>query len=215
MTQRTETPAGPLRFCLAARRGDDHVLGRGATPLDVLAQSVKGRSVALVGNARALVGTDHGAAIDRADIVIRINRAPMPSAQSHGTRTDWLALATSLKRSQFARIAPSRLLWMSHKRKRLKRWMARGPAFTLFPKARHDALEKRLRSRPTTGALLIDWLAETQVAQLDLFGFDFMSSRSLSGHRDAAKVPHDFGAEEAWVMALIDADPRVTHHRME
>ncbi|WP_286789889.1 glycosyltransferase family 29 protein, partial [Thioclava sp. UBA3469] len=71
---------------------------RREAPLAALSVSQKallgdlaGKSVALVGNARALAEGQAGAAIDAHDVVIRINRAPMPSAESHGTRTDWLA----------------------------------------------------------------------------------------------------------------------------
>ncbi len=55
----------------------------------------------------------HGEDIDEADLVVRINRAPRPSALSHGTRTDWLALATSLDRRKARSIGARRILWMS------------------------------------------------------------------------------------------------------
>ncbi|MBN2739268.1 MAG: glycosyltransferase family 29 protein [Rhodobacteraceae bacterium] len=168
-----------------------------------------GKSVALVGNARALAAGDAGAEIDAHDVVIRINRAPMPNAHSHGTRTDWLALATSLSGADRARIQPGRILWMSHKRKRLDWHSAQSDGFYLHPLADYAALKTRLGAQPTTGMMLIDLLARSGLARLDLYGFDFFASLSLSGSRRADKVPHDFAAEAALVGNLIAQDSRI------
>ncbi|KEO60944.1 glycosyltransferase family 29 protein [Thioclava indica] len=168
-----------------------------------------GKSVALVGNARALAAGDAGAEIDAHDVVIRINRAPMPSAQSHGTRTDWLALATSLPAVDRARIKPGRILWMSHKRKRLDWQSAQSDGFYMHPLADYEDLKSRLGAQPTTGVMLIDMLARSDLARLDLYGFDFFASLSLSGSRSADKVPHDFAAEAALVGDLIAQDSRI------
>ncbi|SLN15474.1 Glycosyltransferase family 29 (sialyltransferase) [Aquimixticola soesokkakensis] len=204
-----------LRFRWAALRNEDDVLGRGGVPLDVLAQQLAGKRVALVGNARALEHRDFGAQINAADVVIRINRAPRPSVRSHGARTDWLALATSLSGAAFDDIGAAHLIWMSHKRKRLRLWMARPARFTLFPADRYQALKSTMGAQPTTGAMLVAWLSDTDLAQLDLWGFDFFASLSLSGGRDAGRVPHDFSAEAKFVTGVCARDPRVIHHPME
>lgn len=171
--------------------------------------ALAGRRVALVGNARALAGGRHGAAIDGHDLVVRINRAPMPSPESHGTRTDWLALAVRLGAGDRARIAPGRLLWMSPKRKRLDWQTATSPGFYLHPQMDYQSLRTRIGAPPTTGAMLIDLFAHSRMAGLTLYGFDFFASLSLSGRRRAADVPHDFGSEAAFVTALIAQDPRI------
>jgi hypothetical protein len=168
-----------------------------------------GKSVALVGNARALAAGDAGAEIDAHDVVIRINRAPMPDAHSHGMRTDWLALATSLPAADRARIQPGRILWMSHKRKRLDWHSARSDGFYLHPLVDYEDLKSRLGAQPTTRVMLIDMLARSDLARLDLYGFDFFASLSLSGSRSADKVPHDFAAEAALVGDLIAQDSRI------
>lgn len=204
-----------LRFRLAAWQNDDAVLGRGAAPLAELLQEMTGKRIAIVGNARALARTDHGALIDGCDLVIRINRAPMPRATSHGTQTNWLSLATSLSQVQFEQLGAQRLIWMSHKRKRLKYWMAQTFGFTLFSQARYRDLKARLNAQPTTGALLIDFATQSKAAEVHLFGFDFFASQSLSGSRNAAQTPHDFDAEAKWANALITDDPRLTLHSME
>ena len=171
----------------------------------------EGKSVALVGNARSLADRAEGAVIDAAEIVVRINRAPMPAAVSHGTRTDWLALATSLPSTEMARIDPDLVLWMSPKRKRLP-WhvAARAGRFYLHPLSQVASLAARLGAPPTTGAMMIDLLMRSELSRLSLHGFDFFTSLSLSGRRRADQVPHDFAAERAFVEALAARDPRLS-----
>jgi hypothetical protein len=200
----------PLTFYAARLLRDDQTLTSLSIPQGNLLAVLEGKSVALVGNARALADSRHGAAIDAADLVIRINRAPMPGPDSHGTRTDWLALAARLSDEDRARIAPERVLWMSPKRKRLDWRSASSPGFYLHPLADYQALKDRLAAPPTTGAMMIDLLLRSNLLSLTLYGFDFFASQSLSGRRTAEQVPHDFGAEAAWVEDLIRTDERLT-----
>ncbi|WP_136653190.1 glycosyltransferase family 29 protein [Paracoccus aeridis] len=199
----------PLRFHLARTLRDEGTLASLSAPQDEVLALLDGKRVALVGNARALSDARHGPAIDGADLVIRINRAPMPALESHGTRTDWLALATRLPDADRARLSPRRILWMSPKRKRLDWRSASGPGFYLHPLPDYRALAARLGAPPTTGAMMIDLCLRSRLSRLDLFGFDFFASRSLSGRRTAEQVPHDFGSEARWVRALMDTDPRL------
>ena len=204
-------PAGLLTRLVCAlqrrRRKQDTLLPWSVSVVD-LVEELEGKSVALVGNARALAETDQGAAIDAADIVIRINRAPMPSTASHGSRTTWLALATSLPDAELERVSPARILWMSPKRKRLSLQIARRPDFYLYPLTAWTALHSRLGGRPTTGAMMIDLLSTTEAREITLYGFDFFASQSLSGSRRADQVPHDFSSESAFVHDLIARDDR-------
>ena len=203
---------GPLPFLIARTLRRDAPLMRLSVPQAALLAELAGKSVALVGNARALAETDQGASIDAHDIVARINRAPMPSASSHGSRTDWLLLATRLPAEDRARLAPARILWMSHKRKRLDYATATSPGFYLHPLADHAALTRTLGAPPSTGAMAVDLLLRADLARLDLYGFDGFASKSLSGRREAGQVPHDFGAEAAWMAARAEANPRMVIH---
>ena len=204
----------PLRFITARLMRDQELLSSLSVPQSDLLATLRGKTVALVGNARALANNQMGAEIDAHDIVIRINLAPMPYAETHGARTDWLGLATRLGKHDRARIAPGRILWMSHKRKRLDYDSAISPGFYLHPLEDYEALKDRLGAQPTTGAMLIDLLLRSDLARLDLYGFDFFASQSLSGSRSAEQVPHDFSGEAEWVEGLLKADPRLRFHRM-
>jgi hypothetical protein len=186
------TPAlSRLEFTAARLLRNNSRIARMSIPQGNLLADLDGRQVTLIGNARSLAETQHGTAIDGADLVIRINRAPMPAAISHGTRTDWLALATRLPDADRKRLNPGRMLWMSPKRKRLDWQTASGAGFYLHPLADYDALRDRLSAPPTTGAMMIDLLLRAPLASLTLYGFDFFASLSLSGRRGAEDVADD------------------------
>lgn len=199
-----------LHFLLARTLRNESALQRLSISQPALLATLTGRKVALIGNARALAATNQGAQIDAADLIIRINRAPMPAARSHGTRTDWLALATRLPAPDRARLSPDRLLWMSPKRKRLDWQTATSPGFYLHPLPDYAALKTHLTAPPTTGAMLIDLLLRSSLNTLTLHGFDFFASNSLSGRRTATEVPHNFTSESAWVQTRQKSDPRLT-----
>lgn len=199
-----------LSFLLSRMLRQEAPLASLSASRDDLMTELAGKRVALIGNARALARQSHGAEIDAANLVIRINRAPMPSPVSHGTRTDWLALATSISTDDLRRIGPNRILWMSHKRKRLSWRDAASPGFYLHPLPDYQRLREMLNAPPTTGAMLIDLSAASDLAELRLYGFDFFQSLSLTGSRSADQVPHDFAAERTFVDALAARDRRVT-----
>ena len=184
-----------------------------SVPKSEILSELSGQHVAIVGNSRALSATSQGSKIDAADVVIRINRAPMPSATSHGSKTDWLALATSLTPEEHQNLAPHRTLWMSLKRKRLPLWIANLPGFYLHPLNEWQLLKNHLQNPPSTGAMIIDLVAGSDATEINLFGFDFFASKSLSGRREASQVPHDFLTEEKFVSGLIVDDRRITLHK--
>lgn len=201
-----------LGFLIARSLRDEIALQSLSVPQAALLDDLAGKRIALIGNARALAHSEYGTEIDEADLVIRINRAPMPAATSHGTRSDWLALAVGLGAQDRARIAPRRMLWMSPKRKRLDWQTATSPGFYLHPLPDYQAMKDRLGAPPTTGAMMIDLIARSDMARLELYGFDFFASLSLSGRRRADQVPHDFSGESAWASQLMAADRRIIRH---
>lgn len=199
----------PLRFYIARLLRDEAVLSAlSVSQVDLLA-ALQGRTVALIGNARALAESTYGQQIDNSDLIIRINRAPVPSPVSHGSRTDWLALAVRLSDTDRERVGADRILWMSPKRKRLDWHSANSPGFYLHPLADYRRLKNQLAAPPTTGAMMIALLLCSDLARLTLYGFDFFASQSLSGSRTARQVPHDFRAEANWVNSLAKHDDRL------
>lgn len=198
----------PLGFYLARTLRREAPLAALSLTEEALLARFTTERVALVGNARSLAGTRLGDEIDEADLVVRLNRAPMPSAASHGQRTDVLALAVSIGAPELEALSPHLTLWMSHKRKRLPWHVASRRGFYLHPLADWQDLKRRLGAPPSTGLMMVDLLARSRAASVTLYGFDFFASQSLTGSRAASQVPHDFAAEAALVRALLQHDPR-------
>ena len=197
-----------LGFLWAKVTGDEGPLMRLSADPGSLAAELAGRRVAVVGNARSLSERQEGAGIDGADLVIRLNAAPLPSPVSHGTRTDWMAMSVPVDEAVLAARDPRRVLWMTPKRRRLPWRIARRPGFALAPAEWNRRLAAELGARPTTGLMVIDLLARSGAREVRLHGFDFFASLSLSGGRAAKDVPHDFAAEKAWVERLSERDGR-------
>ena len=197
-----------LSFLIARLTDDEAALERLSDSPATLAGELTGKQVALIGNARSLSTTHHGLAIDAADLVIRMNGAPIPSQHSHGSRTDWLAVSMPPKAALLTARAPARVLWMTRKRKRLPYPLTRRPGFYLNRQDEAQTLADRLGAPPTTGLMLIDLLARSPALGISLYGFDFFASLSLSGSRTAVQVPHDFVAERVFVETLLARDLR-------
>lgn len=167
----------------------------------------EGKSVALVGNARSLAETDFGHLIDRNAIVLRLNAAPIPSSLSHGTRTDIVATSIVFPKKHFDRLGAEMIWWMTPAPMSLPSWMTRSSGFFLYPKSRHSALAAELLARPTTGLMVIDMLREFPCASVDIFGFDFFSSFSLSNSKAVLPAAHNFERERDYVLDLLARNP--------
>lgn len=197
-----------LGFLLARRLRDEGMLSLWSDSGVALAQAAQGKRIAVVGNARSLSEKTLGAQIDDHDIVLRLNMAPMPDARSHGRRTDWLASSIPVPQRRIAELDPSRVLWMTRKRKRLPFALAQRDGFYLNPPGPVHALAAQIGAPPSTGAMVLDLVRRLPAAQVSVFGFDFFASLSHSGRRSAAQVPHDFTAERDHAVALFDQDTR-------
>ncbi|WP_108721699.1 glycosyltransferase family 29 protein [Neptunicoccus sediminis] len=201
-----------IAFALKRIFSGEKFLAQYSCSINDLQAELAGKTVAIVGNARSLSNQSNGENIDRCDLVIRMHAAPLPQADSHGSRTNWLALGMPVAQDVIEARNPDRLLWMAKKRKRLRARFAKRKGFYLHPKEEWDRMAATLQAPPTTGIMLIDLVAHSEAAEIHLFGFDFFTSLSLSGRRTAAQVPHDFAAEKLFTGTLIAQDQRVVHH---
>ncbi len=198
-----------ISFLFAKLRGDEDFLESYSLPKPTLFGDLVDRTVAIVGNARALSQTTLGSKIDQADVVIRLNSAPISSVKSHGAKTDWLAISTPISRAVLHERAPKRILWMTRRRKRIPFRIAIDSRFYLSARSDWNILYERLGSAPTTGLMIIEFVAQTSARSIELYGFDFFSSKSLSGRRNSKQVPHNFDLERAFVAELVNDDQRV------
>lgn len=174
-----------------------------------LFRRLDGKSVALIGNARALLETRQGAAIDKHDIVIRINRAPGLGTEAAGSKLTWIACADRTPHD----VTPT-VLWLGRKVRKIPyRLMVSGRLF-IYDHVRRDGLSGVLSARASTGIMGIELLLRSPVKSIDLYGFDFYASRSLSGDHTKDSTPHNYTEEEKWVFGRLAHEARLRLHPM-
>jgi hypothetical protein len=180
---------------------------------NTLRLAASGKKIAIVGNARSLLESSQGAAIDACDIVVRLNAAPGCQPASHGSKTTWLACSIPVPVARLRQLRPELILYMTPKH----RWRAvhlklLGWKLAYYPKPWWQELSSKLDgARPSTGIMAVDLMCRTgSFTELKLFGFDFFQSGSLSGRSAAAPRSHDFQKEGEVMASLAATDHRIT-----
>ncbi|MBR2679761.1 MAG: glycosyltransferase family 29 protein, partial [Exiguobacterium sp.] len=145
--------------------------------LDALKPLLKGRRVAVVGNAASLLSKGQAEEIDAHDIVIRFNRG-FPSAKV-GHRTDILFLACDLTPEEIARYGHPKTIRRSRFCHTRCDYNLKTTTRARLSQAATDAVARRKpghRSQASTGFLAVDFCLSAECASIDLYGFDFFTS---------------------------------------
>lgn len=155
---------------------------------------IKGKSVAIVGNARSIFDHKFGSEIDGHDVVIRFNKGFVTESETQGSRTDILILACKLtldeKSSYKATFSVNRsnntrcgdLTISNMARARLRAWIGK---------------------QPSSGFIAIDLCRESGASKIDLYGFDFEKTPTFY-NPEGYQTQHDYKVEEKIVRDLED-----------
>ncbi len=165
---------------------------------------LQGKSVALIGNARALMQTRLGSDIDAHDIVIRINHAPGLGTDAAGHKLDWLATA---ERPRIKGIET--VLWIGRKVRKIPYDLMTSGRLYVYGAAYRNGLSEGLGARASTGIMTVELLLRSPAASIALYGFDFYASQSLSGDHTIENTPHNYHAEKDWIAAKVAQEPRL------
>ena len=171
-------------------------------------------SIALVGSASSLLNSTFGKDIDSHDWVIRINQGAFAAhyPESTGVRTDFLFLtltggSVGAKLSFLRRgmaVAAQSVVIMSPKQRTIlgvdTSWF-----FPSYPPEWHRQLHEKLGTRPSTGAMAVDFVCRTarNPDDIDVYGFDFFTTPDIAHGRNRV-FAHDPGVEEAYIRGVID-----------
>ena len=156
---------------------------------------LKGRSVAVVGNASSILDQGFGEEIDSHDVVIRFNKG-FPS-KDVGFKTHILFLATTLSREELANFRAVYTVKRS-------RFSGNRCDFNISPPDRvalaqepNEFLKKTAiatRSQASTGFIAVDFCLSTDCKKIDLYGFDFF--RTPTYYNDPDYVTYHNGDKE-------------------
>ena len=182
-----------------------------------LADLCHGRKIAIVGNAASLLAQDNGAAIDKNDVVIRINKGFIVNEKAQGRKTTVYATSIFMPeetlREKFGK--PAAVVWLTPKISNMAEYSAEiENCLCIYPLRDWLKLRRRIKKRPTSGIMLIDYICRyCSFAELNLFGFDFFATNSLNNDVSLeslkAGTPHDFDQEKEFVRLLT-----VTHRNI-
>lgn len=152
---------------------------------------IKGKSVAIVGNAKSIFGKLQGDEIDSHDVIIRFNKGFLYEPKSQGTRTDIVILACLIREDE-------RLGY--HAKYVINRSRSyQNPAnFTISNEDRQQ-LRDMLGSQPSTGFMAIDLCRYAEAKSIDLYGFDFEATPTFYNPY-GYKTQHDYSEEKKRVL---------------
>jgi hypothetical protein len=166
--------------------------------LSRFADLVKGRTVAVVGNAQYLLESDAGSEIEKHDVVIRFNHGFVVSPTSQGTRTEVHCLATNVAVDELARHCPNALiLYASPVRSYLNDDFKRDATDCIcIPLGDWRQLVQALgNQRPSAGFVIVDYLLHRSDAiRVSIYGFDWKRTKSFY-HQSKIRDWHSGEAE--------------------
>jgi lipopolysaccharide biosynthesis glycosyltransferase len=132
--------------------------------MDALLNNIKGKRVAIVGNAKSIFDKKNGDLIDSHDFVIRFNNGFTIKPESQGTTTTMVMLALNM---------PPEKLDLYH-----AKWIVNrsnhydNRVNFIIPNPDRKRMRDKLEAQPSTGFMAIDLCLYAQAKSIDLFGFD-------------------------------------------
>ena len=156
-----------------------------------IGKEIKGKRVAIVGNAKSLFDKRYGKEIDNHDFIIRFNKGFITVPQAQGTKTDMLILALNLRfdeRKSFnARYVVNRSKHYDNQ-----------TIWTIGCQERMDICA-RIGKQPSSGFMAIDICLAFGASEIDLYGFDFEETPTFYNPPDY-QTQHDYSAEKEIVI---------------
>lgn len=161
--------------------------------------SFSGKTIAVVGNATALLDCCFGKQIDEFDVVIRLNRGLPIKHSAQGSKFDlWCFSTAAWVRGELETYPAMQTVWMSPK---LRERYDGSFDCAFYPASHWEALRDKLGERPSVGCMAIDMVSKGTPRQVDVFGFDFKKSGTFYEDR-VHNGPHDYSREERFVLNL-------------
>ena len=153
---------------------------------------IKGKSVAIVGNAKSIFDGHFGAEIDSHDVVIRFNKGFITDKKSQGSKTDIVILACELGLDEKA--SYKAMFYVNRSRK------TRCGDLTISDKDRLLFREK-LGAQASTGFIAVDLCLNSEAKKIDLYGFDFEKTPTFY-NPEGYKTKHDYAKEKEIMLDL-------------
>lgn len=155
--------------------------------MDALLNNIKGKRVAIVGNAKSIFDKKNGDLIDSHDFIIRFNRGFIEIPVSQGTKTTMVMLAINLE--------PEKLKLYNAK------WVVNrsnhydNRVNYIVPNPDRQRMRDKLEAQPSTGFMAIDLCLYAQAKSIDLFGFDGEKTPTFYNNQNYV-TQHNYSKEQ-------------------
>ena len=154
---------------------------------------IKGKRIAIVGNAKSLFGKRQGEEIDNHDFVIRFNKGFLYKPQDQGSKTGLLILACVITPEEIAGYKAQFVV------NRSSSW--KNNAITLANTERM-LMKEMIGKQPSSGFIAIDICLHFKAKSIDLYGFDFGRTPTFYNPVNYV-VPHDYDKEKELLQQYI------------
>ena len=162
----------------------------------------KGKRICLIGNANSVLKEKRD--INGYDIVCRINRGtPKGKEDFIGSRTDILFLATQISRGNIKQsFSPKFMVWTTICKRLANPWIMLNAIQS--PSKDWTELYNKLSINPTTGFVALNFLLKyTDFKSLDIYGFDFFTTKTWYNTKVDSGQKHSGKKEKTLINALI------------
>lgn len=177
-----------------------HFIGKNKSDMDKFPQYksiqpvldyIKGKSVAIVGNAKSLFDKHFGQEIDGHDIVIRFNKGFPRKKYIQGEKTSIVMLACEISKVDVLYYKAKYVINRS-------KYYENIADFTVSNRDRRLLTEK-IGSQPSTGFMSIDMCLTAGAKSIDLYGFDFERTPTFYNPENY-QTKHNYNKEKEIVL---------------
>lgn len=183
---------------------------------------IKGKTVAIVGNASSILGSESGIFIDAHQVVIRMNfgyvwnphKNRYVNARDLGTKTGIAAAGNAVNLlNAMDRYPNAKHLVHLSGMNRNETVVKKSNQFYLYPKEYWQSLKNVLTARPSSGMMVFDMVEKSNPSHVTMYGFDWKQTRTyyndgLSGRQLESPSepigPHNWIAERQYIIGKVN-----------
>lgn len=167
---------------------------------------ISGKSIAIVGNAASIFGSNCGAKIESNDIIIRLNKGYVKHPIDQGIRTSMVGITPELSEQEIVNLfGPNKFLMLIPKMRHYKLFNRRSVQNTLFYNFRYWLQDRNLiGKRPSSGFMAISWMIRLNAtSEINVYGFDFGKTPTYYNPK-GYKTPHNFEKEKSIILSWAE-----------
>lgn len=152
-----------------------------------IGEAIKGKKVAIVGNAESIFSKRQGGSIDSHEFIIRFNKGFIKDKRSQGSKTNLLLLACLLTKEEIESFNAQFVC------NRSKSYI--NPVPYTIKNEQRALMKLKLGAQPSTGFMAIDICLYFDAKSIDLYGFDWEKTPTFYNPKDY-HTQHKYSEEE-------------------